>query len=92
MKSLGKPTISNQPRNRSKPLYKRYNKILVAKEHKLSMMREEVEMVRRIKDPEEYNPTFKPDTSVSQNNVSKPNRGDFNSFLRDLNVWQHKKE
>jgi hypothetical protein len=64
----------------------------MAKEYKLDQMREEVEMVKRIKDPEEFNPSFRPDTSISQNNVSKPNRGDFNSFLRDLNAWQSKKE
>jgi hypothetical protein len=39
---------------------------MVAQEYKLSQMREEVEMVKRINDPEHYNPTFKPDTSVSQ--------------------------
>ena len=64
---------------------------MVAQEYKLCQMREEVEMVKRINDPEHYNPTFKPDTSVSQQIVPKQNRGDFNSFLRDLNKWQLQK-
>ena len=65
---------------------------MVTKEYKLNQMREEVEMVKRINDPEEYNPSFKPDTSVSQGIVPVQNRGDFNCFLRDLTVWKTQKE
>jgi hypothetical protein len=42
------------------PIYERFGKLLARKEQKLQRIREEMEAAARKKDPEAFNPTFKP--------------------------------
>ena len=52
--------IANEP-----PIYERFGKLMARKQQKLQRIREEMEQAARKKDPEAYNPTFKP--QINQN-------------------------
>lgn len=46
-----------------------------------------------MKDPENINPKFKPDLSVSQEIVSgKKYEQGFDSFLKEMNTWKERKD
>jgi hypothetical protein len=47
--------MANEP-----PIYERFGKLMARKQQKLQRIREEMEQAARKKDPEAYNPTFKP--------------------------------
>lgn len=47
---------------------------------------------RALKDPENINPQFRPDLSISQEVVGKTYDNGFESFLKELDKWKARKE
>ena len=90
--SIGSAMMTRTSTSNRQPIYERSNEIIALKAQKVQKMKYEQEITKRLQDPESFNPSFMPDTSISQKTVTVENRGDFESFLRDLNVWKNKKE
>lgn len=65
------------------------------KERDKSRLKEEYDKQARLQHPEDYNPSFKPDTSVSQSKIPGRNGENvdksFENFLDDINMWKLKK-
>lgn len=45
-----------------------------------------------MKDPENFNPQFKPDLSKSQDKFCKKHQGGFNAFLQGVSIWNERRE
>ena len=77
------------------PIQERYRKVLIEKEMKLARMRLEKQEHEMEKDPDEYMPSFRPNTQVSQQTVQgrHTDSGEpFDNFLNELGTWKMKKE
>ena len=57
------------------------------------MMRRLKEEAEYERDPDNVNPSFRPNTQISQNNVKGRKKNlNFDNFLDDLTTWQMRKD
>jgi hypothetical protein len=74
------------------PIQERYKDILQRKEHRRKRLELEMAFEQALRDPEDINPSFRPDVGLSQETVSKSYDHGFDQFLREMNLWKVRKE
>ncbi|CDW79750.1 UNKNOWN [Stylonychia lemnae] len=74
------------------PIQNRCKEILESKERKRKQLEVIMAYENAIKDPENINPQFKPDLTISQETVTKNYNGGFNGFLQEMNRWKVKRD
>jgi len=63
--SIGSAMLVRTSTSNRQPIYERSNEIIALKAQKVQKMKYEQEITKRLLDPESFNPSFMPDTSIS---------------------------